>query len=128
MSGRLKLRLLLTLTPFLLRRAAQRSARLRHMMRHERFVMQLATGDGVTGHFDLDGGRLSYRSGAHPSPDFVQRWRSAAEAIAVLTSRDETEMLRAAEDGRCRMQGAFRVAMWFNEAGKISRQSPFEPG
>jgi hypothetical protein len=123
--GRFKLRILLSLTLLLLllllRRAARRSARLRRMLHEESFVMQIGADDGGGGYFTVQDGRIRLTAGAHPSPTFAQIWKSSEVAIGALTNPDETEMLRAIEDGRCRMRGSFLVALWFNEAMKIAR-------
>lgn len=92
----LKLRLLLLASIPLLRRAERRSARLR-------------------------GGVLSLHRGEHRRPDFTQHWQRSSDALRVMLSRDETDMLRAVEGGQCQLQGRFAVALWFNEAMKIAR-------
>ena len=119
--GRFKLRILLSLTLQLLRRAARRSARLRRMLNEESFIMQIGADDGGGGYFTVKDGRIRLTAGAHPSPTFAQIWKSSEVAMGALTNPDETEMLRAIEDGRCRMRGSFLVALWFNEAMKIAR-------
>ncbi|MFI4938917.1 MAG: hypothetical protein ACHP7O_01010 [Burkholderiales bacterium] len=85
------------------------------------FVFQIQTGDGVTGHFELKDHRLRFRMGSHVCPTFVQHWQDSRQAVSAMLSKDETEILRAMEDGRCRLQGSFLVGLWFNEAVKISR-------
>lgn len=118
----LKLRALLQATPLLVRRAAGRSPRLCQLLGERSFVMQIATQCGSGGHLTLRDGQLTFRPGAHTSPDFAQTWISAGEAFRTLASRDETELLRALEDGRCRLKGNFLVALWFNEAIKLARE------
>lgn len=118
---KLKLRLLLGVTPVLIERAASRSRRLRDLLDAEPFVMQVMTSTGGGGYFQLRGGRLRFHGGAHAAPDFTQVWTTAADAVQALTSRDETDVLRAFEAGRLRMKGEFAVALWFNEAMKIAR-------
>ncbi|MDN6859196.1 hypothetical protein QO207_21605 [Pseudomonas sp. CAN2814] len=117
----LKLRLLLLASIPLLRRAERRSARLRELLHEESFVLQIRTGDGVGGYYQLRGGVLSLHRGEHRRPDFVQHWQHSADALRVMLSRDETDMLRAVEGGQCQLQGRFAVALWFNEAMKIAR-------
>lgn len=117
----LKLRLLLLASIPLLRRAERRSARLRELLHEESFVLQIRTADGVGGYYQLRGGVLSLHRGEHRRPDFVQHWQTAGDALRVMLSRDETDMLRAIEAGQCRLQGRFAVALWFNEAMKIAR-------
>lgn len=92
------------------------------MLAQEPIVLQITTRNGGGGHFVSRPGRLEYRPGAHPSPQATQTWSSAGDALRVLTNLDEIEMLRAFEDGRCRMKGSFTAGLWFNEAMKIARQ------
>lgn len=117
----LKLRGLLRVTAALLRRTGARSPRFHQMLCEDAFVFQIATEAGTGGHFTLADGRIRYHGGVHPAPDFAQAWRRPGDAVRVLTSPDEAELLRALDDGLCRMQGRFTVALWFNEAMKIAR-------
>lgn len=61
------------------------------------------------------------RFGLHEAPDFTQTWKQGAQAFRVLTSGDETDLLRAFEAGQCRMSGSLLVALWFNEVMKLAR-------
>lgn len=122
MLDRLKLRFLLLASMPLLRRASARSRRMQQMLHEESFVLQIRSADGANGYYELRDGDLHMRLGLHPRPDLSQFWLSSRAALAVMLSRDETDMLRAVEAGQCRMQGRFAVALWFNEAMKIARQ------
>jgi hypothetical protein len=104
-----------------LRRAQRRSARLKELLHEDSFVLQVRTGDGVGSYYQLRGGVISLHRGLHRKPDFTQHWRSSGDALRVMLSRDETDMLRAVEAGHCQLQGRFAVALWFNEAMKIAR-------
>jgi hypothetical protein len=119
--GNLKLYLLLSLTLMLLRKAQRNSERVRSLMREEDFVFQIQTVRGAGGHFALHRGAMSLKYGLHPKPDLVQIWASGNDAFRVMTSSDETDMLRAVDAGQCRMQGNFLIALWFNEVMKIAR-------
>ena len=119
--GNLKLYLLLSVTLRLLRRAQRNSERVRTLMREEGFVFQIQTARGAGGHFELRGGVMKLEHGLHPRPHLVQIWSSGNEAFRVMTSSDETEVLRAFELGQCRMRGDFLIALWFNEVMKIAR-------
>jgi metal-dependent amidase/aminoacylase/carboxypeptidase family protein len=116
----LKLRLLLRMMAILLARATKRSARLREMLAEDNFVFQLATEGGSGGCFVLSDGVLRYRAGLHTKPDFAQVWKTPGEAVRVMTSPDESDLMRAYNAGHCRMEGHFGVALWFNEAMKIA--------
>lgn len=117
----LKLRFLLLASMPLLRRAQRRSARFKELLHEDSFVLQVRTGDGVGSYYQLRGGVISLHRGLHRKPDFTQHWRSSGDALRVMLSRDETDMLRAVETGHCQLQGRFAVALWFNEAMKIAR-------
>lgn len=117
----LKLRLLLLASMPLLRRAERRSARFKELLHEDSFVLQVRTADGVGGYYELRGGALKLRRGLHRKPDLTQHWQSSGDALRVMLSHDETDMLRAIEAGQCRLQGRFAVALWFNEAMKIAR-------
>lgn len=119
----LKLLPLLAVTRWTIRRAATRSPRLRALLQAEEFTFELATRSGVGGHFVLHKGQFDFHLGRSKSPDFAQIWRTGGDAVRTLTSRDETAMLRGYEEGLYAMQGRFTVALWFNEAMKIARDT-----
>jgi hypothetical protein len=118
----LRLRGLLRITAFVLARATKRSPRLQAMLGDGDFVFQIATEGGSGGHFALKDGRLRYRPRLHQAPDFVQIWKTPGDAVRVMTSPDESDLMRAFNSGLCRMDGRFIVALWFNEAMKIARK------
>jgi len=119
--GNLKLYLLLSVTLMLLRKAQRNSGRVRALMREASFVFQIQTVRGAGGHFVLRDGAMRLKHALHPKPDLVQIWNSGNDAFRVMSSSDETDMLRAFDSGQCRMQGDFLIALWFNEAMKIAR-------
>jgi len=122
----LKLRLLLRATVLLFRRAQKRSGRMRRHMVADDFVLQIQTQRGTGCYFELRDGTIRLIRGIHPRPDFAQVWRSPEDAFRAMTNRDESELLRAVEDGRCRLRGRFLVALWFNEAVRIARSCNVE--
>jgi len=111
------------ITLLLIHRAAARSSRMRELIASHQYVLQIQTEAGVGGHFVVADGRIALRTGLHPNPDFTQIWVEGNTAVKSMTSRDETELLRAFEDGLCRMRGRFIVALWFNEMMKLARPS-----
>ena len=125
--GDLKLLLLLAATKWMIRRGAERSPRIRALLHQEPFTFQIVTRSGIGGHFALQEGRLRLHWGRHERPDFTQTWRTGSDAVRILTSKDETSMLRAYEEGRYTMQGRFTVALWFNEVMKLARSPETEP-
>jgi len=117
----LKLLTLLAMTRWMIRRAETRSPRLRALLQAEEFTFELATRSGVGGHFVLHNGQFDLHLGRSKSPDFAQTWSTGDDAVRTLTSKDETAMLRAYEEGLYTMQGRFTVALWFNEVMKLAK-------
>lgn len=117
----LKFQILVLASSILLRRAQSRSLRFQQMLHEETFVLQVCTDAGIAAFYRLQGGALQVRLGHHPKPDFTQTWVNSREAVRAMLSKDETDILRALEAGKCRMQGRFNVALWLNEAMKIAR-------
>ena len=113
--------LLLQLSMPPLNKAAKRSARFRKLLEERPFVFQIATRSGAAGFYELRDKRLHVTFRRHPTPDLSQTWQSGQEARRVLMNPDDSEMLRAMEDGRVRVQGNFAIALWFNEAMKIAK-------
>ena len=101
----LKLRLLLAASMPLMRRAEARS-RFRAMLHEESFVLQIRTRDGAGGYYELRDGTLRLRGGIHARPDLTQHWERSRDAVKVMLSRDETDMLRAVEAGSAACRGA----------------------
>ncbi|WP_187808272.1 hypothetical protein [Aquipseudomonas alcaligenes] len=117
----LKLYCLLWVSTFLVRRASKKNSRIQQLLKEKPFVFQVCTSDGAAAYLELRGARLKMHLGQHPLPDFSQRWRRAKDAVSVMLNRDETELLRALEDGRCELQGSFLIGMWLNEVLKLAR-------
>jgi hypothetical protein len=117
----LKLRFLLLASMPLLRRAERSSRRFQQLLRGEPFVLQIQSRDGAAGYYELADGRLKLHLGKHSHPSFSQTWATSKDATRVMMSRDEADLIRALEGGRCELDGSFLVAMWFNEAMKIAR-------
>lgn len=118
---RLKLYLLLIISTILVWRASKSNLRLQQMLQERPFIFQIQTSDGAAAYLELRDSRLRMYLGLHPVPDFSQYWEQAKDAVTVMLSRDETELLRALEDGRCELRGSFLVGMWLNEAIKLAR-------
>ena len=117
----LKLRFLLLASKAMLRRAERKSQRFRQMLQDQPFVLQILSRDGAAGYYELADGHLQLHLGKHSRPTFSQTWATSKDAVRVMMSRDEADLMRALEDGQCELDGSFRVAMWFNEAMKIAR-------
>jgi hypothetical protein len=116
-----KLLLLLAITKTMIRRAGRRSPRVCALMQQENLTFGVLTSSGVGGYFMLRDGQFDLHWGRHEKPDFAQIWRSSADAVRTLTSKDSSALLQAYEDGLYTMQGRFTVALWFNEVLKLAR-------
>jgi len=119
--GNLKLRLLLFITLKLIRSSQRRSEKVSELLRSGNFIFQVRTTQGAGGYFDVRDGAINLHYGLHDQPDFSQSWNDGNDALRVLTSADETDLLRAFEDRLYRMQGQFKYALWFNEVMKLAR-------
>jgi hypothetical protein len=122
--GNLKLSLLLRITLYLVRKAKKYSPRVQQLLEQESFIFQISTTSGAGGYFDVRNGTINLHFGTHPKPDFCTVWNSPNDAFSTMTSKDETDLLRALEGGKCRMSGHFKYALWFNEVMKIARTRP----
>ncbi|TGN16799.1 hypothetical protein [Leptospira ilyithenensis] len=110
--------LLLTMYYFLKR---SHSKRMKELLSETDFVLQIRTEKGNRGgYFSLKDRNLSFDFGIHPSPDFSQIWKTSQDAYITLSKRNETEILRAYEAGKYRMNGSFLIGLWFAEVTKIS--------
>lgn len=118
---RFKLYALLMVSVVLVRRAGKSNLRVKQLLGESPFVFQILTLDGAAAYLELRNEEFKVHFGRHPVPDFSQSWKTARDAVVVMLSRDETEILRALEDGRCELQGSFLIGMWLNEAIKLAR-------
>jgi hypothetical protein len=121
---RLRLRIVLSLAPVLVNRAAKHSSRLRCLLDTAPGPIQVYAGKKPVGFFRVEGGALHWKRGLHPAPSFTQYWKTAKSALRVLMSEDETEILRAVEAQELKMSGSFLTAIWFNEVMLIARSNP----
>ncbi|MFK1392516.1 hypothetical protein ACIUY4_14025 [Pseudomonas aeruginosa] len=117
----LKFYSLLWISTLLVWRASRENTRVQQLLKEKPFVFQMRASDGVAAYLELRDAKLKMHLGQHPIPDFSQHWKRTGDAVAVMLSRDETELLRALEDGRCELRGSFLVGMWLNEAMKLAR-------
>lgn len=123
--NKIKLTVMLSVVPVLVRRAMKRNtsqrARLGELLAEAPFIFQVRTRNGTGGWFELRDGTLRFHRGAHVTPDLSQTWQTASDAVTVLASNDESSMLRSLESGVCRLSGRFAVALWFSEVMKLAR-------
>jgi hypothetical protein len=115
---------MLNLAPVLVNRAAKHSSRLKYLLETAPGAIQVKAGGKPVGFFIVERGALRFTPGSHSAPSFTQAWETAQSALNVLTSKDETEILRAAEAQELAMSGSFLTAIWFNEVMLIARKNP----
>lgn len=121
MANDLRLYGLLSGASWLVRRSARRNRAVRKLLQRTPIVLEFRTGPRKGCHLVLENARLRCRRGLHPSPDFVQEWRSARSAFRVLSANSESALMRSFERSECAMSGQFLAAMWFNELMKNVR-------
>jgi hypothetical protein len=120
--GGLLLQLILRITMVLIKRSTIKSVRLQELMTEkDGFTFQIRTSAGWGGHFKLSEGILIFSSEIIPDPNFEQIWNNGFSAVKTMLSKDETDLLRAFEDGHYHMNGDFTIALWFNEVVKLSK-------
>ena len=82
-------------------------------------------GLGLGRRFVIEGGRVSSRSGLHPSPDVTLSFRSAALANRLLRRRrDRLEFLNAARTGQMKLLGADESVERFTGALGLALSPP----
>ncbi|MGO9173522.1 MAG: hypothetical protein ACLP7P_16375 [Rhodomicrobium sp.] len=121
---RLRLRIMLSLAPLLVNRAAKHSSRLKYLLETAPGAIQVIAGKKPVGFFRVEQGAFRWKRGVHPAPSFTQAWKTPRSALRVLTSKDETDILRASEAQELSMSGSFLTAIWFNEVMLIARANP----
>ncbi|NBU36505.1 MAG: hypothetical protein EBS35_08020 [Bacteroidetes bacterium] len=120
--GSILLQTILRITFGLIKKAIPKSVRLQELMREkESFIFQIRTKNGKGGYFELKNGQLSHSFKTHANPSFEQVWDNGFTAVKTMLSKDETDLLRAFEDGKYRMKGDFTIALWFNEVMKLAK-------
>lgn len=120
--GGLLLQLILRITFGLIKKSMVTSIRVQELMKEKGdFVFQIRTKNGRGGNFELRQGHLSFSFERRNDATFEQIWENGFSAVITMLSKDETDLLRAFEDGKYRMKGDFTVALWFNEVVKLAK-------
>jgi len=122
--SRLRLRIMLSLAPFLVNRAAKNSSRLKQLLAAAPGALQVTAGTKPVGFYSVKDGVLRWKGGRHPAPSFTQVWKTPHIALKVLTSGDEPDLIGAFAAEQLKMNGDFQTALWFKEVMAIAQSKP----
>jgi hypothetical protein len=122
--SRLRLRILLSLAPLLVNRAAKNSSRLKQLLETSPGPLQVIAAKKPVGFFTVKAGALRFKGGRHPAPSFTQAWNTPQAALRVLTTGDEPDMIGAFAARELEMIGDFQTAIWFQEVMAIAKSKP----
>lgn len=122
--SRLRLRIMLSLAPLLVNRAAKRSSRLKQLLAAAPGALQVTAGKKPVGFYTVKGGALRWKGGRHPAPSFTQVWKTPQVALRVLTGGDEPDLIGAFQAEQLKMNGDFQTALWFKEVMTIAQSKP----
>ncbi len=120
--SRLRLRVMLSLAPVLVNRAAKRSSRLKQLLEAAPGALQVTAGKKPVGFYSVKGGVLRWKGGLHPSPSFTQIWKSPQAALEVLTRGPEPDIIGAFAAEQLKMNGDFQTALWFKDVMSIAQR------
>lgn len=113
---------LLAVAAWMINRKRTTSVQLQKILdERQNTVFQVRIRKGWGGHFIIKDGAIHFSRKIHSEPDFEQIWNNEWAAVKVMTSKDETDFLRAFEDGKYTLSGDFSLAIWFNEVMKITQ-------
>ncbi len=124
MLSRLRLRIMLSLAPFLVNRGAKHSSRLKQLLAAAPGALQVTAGKKPVGFYTVEAGALRWKGGRHPAPSFTQVWKTPQVALKVLTSGGEPDIIGAFAAEQLKMNGDFQTALWFKEVMAIAQSKP----
>ena len=124
--SRLRLRIMLSLAPLLVNRAAKHSSRLKQLLAAAPGALQVTAGKKPVGFYTVEAGALRWKGGRHPAPSFTQVWKTPQIAVKVLTSGGEPDLISAFAAEQLKMNGDFQTALWFREVMSIAQSKPGE--
>jgi len=113
--SRLRLRVMLSLAPILVNRAAKQSDRLRQLLAKAPGPIQFIAGKRPVGFYSVRNRALRWKGGAHPSPSFTQVWKTPQAALSELIAKDEPDVVGAFLAEQLRLSGNFQSGLWFGE-------------
>lgn len=83
-----------------------------------KFVIQLASEDGVARHYKVNHGSFSQHYGYATNPDLTMTFKDSATGVKILTKGDPTAFMVAVQAKELSMEGDYSLLMWFGEAAK----------
>ena len=125
--SRLRLRIMLSLAPILVNRAAKQSDRLQQLLAKAPGPIQFVAGKRPVGFYTVQSGALRWKGGAHPAPSFAQHWKTPEAALRELVGKDEPDVVGAFLAEQLRLAGNFQSGLWFGEVmatAKSTRAAP----
>ncbi len=125
--SRLRLRVMLSLAPILVNRAAKQSDRLRRLLAKAPGPIQFVAGKRPVGFYTVQAGALRWKGGAHPAPIFTQVWKTPESALRELIGKDEPDVVGAFLAEQLKLSGNFQSGLWFGEVMTITKSTPAVP-
>jgi len=125
--SRLRLRIMLSLAPVLVNRAAKQSDRLRQLLAKAPGPIQFVAGKRPVGFYTVQAGALRWKGGAHPAPSFTQAWKTPKSALRELIGKDEPDIVGAFLAEQLKLFGNFQSGLWFGEVMAIAKSTPPAP-
>ena len=108
----------------LLKIAGRRSSDFKARLGEKNYTMFIGTRDGKHGRwFRFEGGFVFSGSGAIGSPGFSMIWENAMTGFQVMRKGDQLSVMTAMNDGRLKMDGDYRLVMWFQETMNRMRKA-----
>jgi hypothetical protein len=126
LSG-LRLRIMLSLAPMLVNRAAKQSDRLRQLLAKAPGPILFVAGKRPVGFYTVQAGALRWKSGAHPAPSFTQVWKTPESALRELISKDEPDVVGAFLAEQLKLFGNFQAGLWFGEVMATAKSTQAAP-
>ena len=125
--SRLRLRIMLSLAPILVNRAAKQSDRLRQLLAKAPGPIQFVAGKRPVGFYTVQAGALRWKGGAHPSPSFTQDWKTPQAALRELIAKEEPDVVGAFLAEQLKLSGNFQSGLWFGEVMATAKAAQAAP-
>ncbi|MGA7325029.1 MAG: hypothetical protein WBX25_11225 [Rhodomicrobium sp.] len=122
-----RLRIMLSLAPILVNRAAKKSDRLRQLLASAPGPIQFVAGKRPVGFYTVRAGALRWKGGAHPKPSFTQVWKTPESAFRELIGKDEPDIVGAFLAEQLKLFGNFQSGLWFGEVMAIAKSTQAAP-
>ncbi len=125
--SRLRLRVMLSLAPIFVNRAAKQSDRLRQLLAKAPGPIQFVAGKRPVGFYTVQAGALRWKGGTHPAPSFTQVWKTPESALKELIGKDEPDVVGAFLAEQLKLFGNFQSGLWFGEVMAIAKSTQAVP-